>query len=244
MKQSSVFFIILFSLFFLISNASAGNLSLIEKRLIELDKLNKQAVEHVGELPQNGSVEIEAKVLPGVQITPVTSNNDRFDYTKKTVLALDEKVPFTLQISASRSQQQCYRVAAMLRRTGYPAFTGSFKLKDQGLWHRIFVGSFATKEEAEKTQQSLEKDEIKDSLVKNMPYAIQIGKSGTLESVKELREKLLAMQYMPYTSYARDVTTNTPLTRLLIGAFETHEDTMTLLNTLREKGLEAKVVNR
>lgn len=230
-------------MFFLISNSSAGNLSLIEKRLIELDKLNKQAVEQVGELPQNGSVEIEAKVLPGVQVTP-GSSNIKFDYTKKTVLALAEKVPFTLQISASRSQQQCYRVAAMLRRTGYPAFTGSFKSKDQGLWHRIFVGSFATKEEAEKTQQSLEKDEIKDSLVKNMPYAIQIGQSGTLESVKELRDKLLEMQYMPYTSYVRDVAANTPLTRLLIGAFETREDTTAFLNTLREKGLEAKVVSR
>ncbi len=243
MKQFSVFFIILSSLFSLISNASAGNLSLIEKRLIELDKLNKQAVEQAGELPQNGSVEIEAKVLPSVQSTPGASNI-RFDYTKKTVLALDEKVPFTLQISASRSQQQCYRVAAMLRRTGYPAFTGSFKSKDQGLWHRIFVGSFATKEEAEKTQQSLEKDEINDSIVRNMPYAIQIGQSGTLESVKELREGLLVLQYMPYTSYVRDVATDAPMTRLLIGAFETRDDTTALLNTLREKGLEVKVVNR
>ncbi|GEM_PF-1320013 len=245
-KYCLAFFIVLTSLFFGPFGVSAGNLSLIEKRLVELDRLNKQAVEQVGELPQNGSIEIEAKVLPGdadSQQTPGAPRK-RFDFTKKTVLALDEKVPFTVQISASRSQQQSYRVAAMLRRTGYPAFTGSLKLKDQVLWHRIFVGSFATKEEAEKTRQSLEKDEITDSLIRNMPYAIQVGRDGTLESFKDLREKLLALQYMPYTSYVRDVATNATQTRLLLGAFETKEDTANLINTLRSEGLEARVVNR
>lgn len=226
--------------------ASSGNLSLIEKRLIELDKLNKQAVGKVGELPRNGSVEIEAKVRLGPETAGVSSDSQekQIEITKKTVLAIDTKVPFTVQISASRSQQQCYRVAAMLRRTGYPAFTGSLKLKDQGIWHRIFVGSYATQEEAEKTRQSLEKDEITDGLVRNMPYAIQVGGDGTLESFKELREKLSAMQYLPYTSYVRNMSTDAIHTRLLVGAFETKEDTAPLLSSLRTAGLDVRVVNR
>ena len=246
MKHLFLFLIIFTFLFCEASGVTAGNLSLIEKRLIELDKINKQAVEQVGELPQNGSVSLEAKVSPGQTSLQDASGTQgkRYDFTKKTILSIDEKVPFTVQISASRSQQQCYRVAAMLRRTGYPAFTGSLKIKDQGLWHRIFVGSFATLAEAEKTQQSLEKDEITDSLVRNMPYAIQVGGDGTLESLKELREKLLAMQYIPYTSYVRDIQTNAARTRLLLGAFETKEDTIALLATLRAEGLDARVVNR
>lgn len=245
-KKCLTCFTILASLLCGAIGASGGNLSLIEKRLIELDKLNKQAVEQVGELPQNGSVEIVAKVSPGESsaVSHPGAPSKRFDFAKKTVLALDEKVPFTVQISASRSQQQCFRVAAMLRRAGYSAFTGSLMLKDQGLWHRIFVGSYATMEEAEKTRQSLEKDEISDSLIRNMPYAIQVGRNGSLESFKELREKLLVMQHMPYTSYVRDMTTNATQIRLLLGAFETKEDTATLLNTLRTEGLEARVVNR
>ncbi len=245
-KHCIAFSISLIALFCVVFGASAGNLSLIEKRLIELDKLNKEAVGNVGELPQNGSVEIVAKVSPSEpdSQTPSETPSKRFDFTKKTVLALEEKAPFTVQISASRSQQQCYRVAAMLRRTGYPAFTGSLKLKDQGLWHRIFVGSFATMEEAEKTRQSLEKDEITDSLVRNMPYAIQVGREGTLESLKALREKLLLLQYMPYSSYVRDMATNATQTRLLLGAFESKEDSATLVNSLRAEGLEARVVNR
>lgn len=228
------------------STALGGNLALIEKRLMELDKLNKQAVQEAGEIPQNGSVAIEARVKPGVASPDVNSGigAGRFEFTKKTILSIDEKLPFTVQISSSRSQQQCYRVAAMLRRTGYPAFTSSFVLKDQGLWHRIFVGSFATREEAEKTRLDLEKDEIPDGMIRNMPYAVQIGSAGSLESLKDMRDKLGAMQYMPYTGYVRETTSDQPQTRLLIGAYETREDAAELLATLRAEGLIAIVVNR
>lgn len=240
-------YLVILAYFFLGNSvALGGNLALIEKRLIELDELNKQAVQQAGELPKNGSVEIEAKVKPGVANTDADSGigEKRFEFSKKTVLAIDEKLPFTVQISSSRSQQQCYRVAAMLRRTGYPAFTASIVLKDQGVWYRIFIGSFATKEEAEITKQNLDKDEITDGMIKNMPYAIQIGSAGTLESFKDLRDKLSELQYMPYTSYVRDTASNQPQSRLLVGAYETKEEAANLLTALRTVGLTAMVVNR
>jgi cell division septation protein DedD len=223
----------------------AGNLSLIEKRLIELDRLNKQVVESTEKLPENGSVAIEAKIGPGVsQPNGDSISGRKIEFAKKTVVSIDQKLPYTVQISASRSQQQCFRVAAMLRRAGYPAFTGALILKDQGLWHRIFVGAYTTAEEAEQTQLSLTKDEIDDTLIRTMPFTIQVGKIGSLDSHKQVRERLLDMQYLPYTSYVRDIETNATLVRLLLGAFETKEDSKTMLNTLKEKGFSAQVVVR
>jgi cell division protein FtsN len=227
------------------SPLAAGNLSLIEKRLIELDRLNKQVVESTGKLPENGSVAIEAKIGPGVsQPNGDSISGRKIELAKKTVVSIDQKLPYTVQISASRSQQQSFRVAAMLRRAGYPAFTGALTLKDKGLWHRIFVGAYTTAEEAEQTQLSLTKDEINDTLIRTMPFTIQVGKAGSLESHKQVREKLLDMQYMPYTSYVRDMESDATQVRLLLGAFETKEDGKTLLNTLKEKGFAAQVVVR
>lgn len=245
--KTPLYLVYLVSFFFLgAQTAFGGNLSLIEKRLIEIDKLNKEAVQQAGQVPQNGSIEIEAKIKPGVTDgdTLAGTGEKRFEYSKKAILAIDEKLPFTVQISSSRSQQQSYRVAAMLRRTGYPAFTASVVLKDQGVWYRIFIGSYATRDQAEITRQNLEKDEIPDSIIRNMPYAIQIGSSGPLESFKDLREKLSELQHMPYTSYVRETTSNQPQTRLLIGAFETKEDAASLLTALRTEGLTAMVVVR
>ena len=240
----SLFF---FTLFPLLASSPllAGNLSLIEKRLLELDRLNKQVVEKSGKIPENGSVAIEAKVGPGgADQNGDGINGRKIEFGKKAVVSIDEKLPYTVQISASRSQQQCFRVANMLRRAGYPAFTGALTLKDQGLWHRIFVGAYTTAEEAEKTRLSLIKDEIEDTLIRDMPYAIQVGKIGSLESHKQVREQLLNLQYLPYTSYVRDTETNATKVRLLLGAFETKEDSSTLLNALRQKGIEARAVVR
>ncbi len=246
MKLSfSLFFLILF-FFCLQSLVSAGNLSLIEKRLTELNKLNKNIVRQVGEIPQDGSIEIEAQILPGKTGSHSLGNvtEGSFEFGKVKIQSIDKKHPFTVQISSSQSLAQCYRVATMLRRAGYPAFTASQTLGDKGIWHRIFIGSYPTREDAKKIEMSLENDEISDGFVRSMPYAIQIGKAGSLDSIKPLRENISSMQYLPYISYVRDTKTNARQTRLLVGAFETKQDTSNLLATFRSEGLQARVVNR
>lgn len=246
MKNFIRFSVLVFFLFNLATGATGGNLSLIEKRLIELEQLNKQAVQQAGELPQNGSVEIEAKVLPFGSTKPSPDGviERSFDFNKKTIISIDKKLPFTVQISSSRSQKQCYRVATMLRRAGYPAFTSTLQLKDQGVWHRIFIGSFATREAAEELRAKLENDEISDGFIRSLPYAIQIGRSGKYEQIKILREDIFALEYLPYTSTVRDTQTNEPQTRLLLGAYKEKQDTSILLAELRKSGLEARVVSR
>lgn len=241
---------VFFFLFSLSSGAIGGNLSLIEKRLIELDQLNKQAVQQAakqaGGLPENGSVEIEAKVLPtgSKQPSPSGEIERSFEFNKKAILAIDKKLPFTVQISSSRSQKQCYKVANMLRRAGYPAFTASLELKGQGIWHRIFIGSYATREAAEETRQKLVQDEISDGFIRSLPYAIQIGNSGEYEEIKLLRQDIFAMEYLPYTTTIRDMETDQPKLRLLIGAYKEKNDTSSLLAELRKSGINARVVTR
>lgn len=234
---------------FLISgttSAFSGNLILIEKRLEELDQLNKQAVKQAGSIPQNGSVEIEATVLPGMAKTrslPGVSEK-RFDFGKKTILTLEEKSLYTVQISSSQIKEQCYKVASMLRRAGYPAFTSEVNFKDKGVWHRIFVGSFTTREAADIIKTNLETDEISDGFVRQMPFAIQVGDTASNPGgLRSLKNKLSSLHYLPYTSYVQDQN-KTRQIRLLVGAFKTRADTASLLAGLRQSGLQARVVNR
>lgn len=246
MKQLSQLILCITLTVFGLSNAFGGNLSLIEKRLLELDSLNKQAVQKSGELPQNGSVEIKAKVLPTGSKKPSSSGviERSFDFGKKTILAIDNELPYTVQISSSRSKKQCYKVANMLRRAGFPAFTASLDLKDQGVWHRIFIGSYSTHEEAELIKDKLEKDEISDGYIRSLPYAIQIGRAGNYDQLKSLRNEIFGMEYLPYTSTVRDTKSEKPQLRLLIGAYKEKTDTSRLLAELRKSGMEARVVTR
>ena len=136
--------VVLLSIFLGALETTAGNLSLIEKRLIELDQLNKQAIQKAGEIPQNGSIEIKATVEPSKPMGKDAQwlQEKSFTFGQKTIMSIDQKFPYTVQISSSRSQDQCYRVANMLRRAGFPAFTASLQFKDQTTWHRIFIGPY------------------------------------------------------------------------------------------------------
>jgi len=247
-KYFTSFFIIVISLFFTMTNGWSGNLSLIEKRLLELDKLNKHAVQKSGEIPKDGSVEIHAKVLPGntktVSLPHVIEKS--FDFGKKTILTIEKKSPYTVQISSSQVKKQCYRVAAMLRRAGYPAFTSEVDFKEKGIWHRIFIGSYTTRNEADAMKLTLGKDEISDGFITNLPYAIQIGKATdrNVDSyINDLKDQIFSLNYLPYTSYMVSED-KTRMTRLLVGAFKTKEEAHYLISNLRNNGLEAKMTNR
>jgi cell division septation protein DedD len=224
--------------------SQGGNLSLIEKRLEELDRLNREAVQKAGKIPQNGSVDITARVLPGRAVTAPGVTETRFDFGKKTITAIDEKQPLTIQISASRSKEQSFKVANMLRRTGYPAFTASLQRQGEEEWHRIFVGSFARREEAEQVKQALEQDQISDTLIRNMPYAIQVGTAGSHDDLREIKDQVAAIKYLPYMGSVRDTADNQSRSRLLVGAFESREEAAALLDELRRTGFEARIVNR
>ena len=131
-----------------------------------------------------------------------------------------------------------------MHKTSYPAFTGSINLPDSGLWYRILVGSYATKEEAEKMKKELEEDKISDGLIRLLPYAVQIGESAPASQLQDLRRKIRSLEYMPYTSYMRDTSSNETKARLLVGAFAKREQTEYLLNELRQAGFQARVVGR
>lgn len=246
MQNSWLAAVLLGIVLFLPATGVTGNLSLIEKRLEELDKLNKEAVKEAGPIPQFGSVDIKAKVMPGGNILKPASESlaGKFVFGKKTILTVDEISPYTVQITASQSKEGCFKVANMLRRAGYPAFTGSLLLKDKGIWYRIYVGSYSQMEDAEGMKNTLAKDQISDGFIRSMPYAIQVGNAGSADSLKPLREKIFDIKYLPYTSNVRNAETQAGYMRLLVGAFENREDAATLLAEIRQAGLEARIVNR
>jgi len=56
---------------------------------------------------------------------------------------------WTLQVSSHRGQEEAERVAARLSGKGYAAYVVAVELGEKGTWHRVRVGQFASKQEAE-----------------------------------------------------------------------------------------------
>jgi cell division septation protein DedD len=68
------------------------------------------------------------------------------------------KQPYTIQVSSFRDRQQAERALQDIKKVGHPAYITSKDLKDKGVWHRIYVGSFQTKKDADDYLSNLKKD--------------------------------------------------------------------------------------
>ncbi len=65
MKKFMVFLIIL-SFFLIVSEPSrAGNRDMVENRVDELDKLNKEAVNQIAGQPESGTINLKVRAIPG-----------------------------------------------------------------------------------------------------------------------------------------------------------------------------------
>jgi cell division septation protein DedD len=107
--------------------------------------------------PQFTFYETLTKVTPET-ITPV----------EKTVSPVEKsKLPpadvmggkFSIQLSSSTDKNSSKRKVDELKKKGYPAFLEEADLKEKGIWYRVKVGHFASRDEATKYAISMRKKE-------------------------------------------------------------------------------------
>ena len=152
--------------------------------------------------------------------------------------------PFSVQVGSSRSLKLCYRVASMLRTLGYPAFSSSIELKHRGVWHRVYIGSFSTRDAVQKVKEQLFAETIGEGFIRHLPYAVQVGTSGNLEQLGPLHENLLSKSYLPYSTSILNASSGLVEQRLLIGACYRQEDCDFLLANIVAEGFNAVVIER
>jgi len=66
--------------------------------------------------------------------------------------------PFTVQVSAVKSEEEARRLLDKLRQRGYAGYIEPISIPDKGTWYRVRMGEFPTKEFARSTLDRLQKD--------------------------------------------------------------------------------------
>jgi cell division septation protein DedD len=85
--------------------------------------------------PQGASVTLEKKVADEHEVAlPATPN--------------EPNLPFTIQVRATQSLSMAKDTVAALKLQGHEAYREMVDLKEKGIWYRIFIGQFATENEA------------------------------------------------------------------------------------------------
>ena len=211
----------------------AGNLSLIEKRLKELDALNKRIVSETINIPEKGVIQTTIKVPAGNAIKNSIVKN-------LSIAELSAHSPYTIQVSSSTQHDRILDVAKKLRIAGIPSFVSTVFQHKGKSWWRILIGSYAGKSIADKANNNLQENLLPKGFVTSMPYAIQVGTKMTDAEAATLEKELHKKKYLPY--YKQGSTAGA--TKLLLGAFKTKKDAADAIQNLRPLTASTSVVKR
>lgn len=77
----------------------------------------------------------------------------------KDSIHLGEEKTYTIQVSSFKDKAQAQNLEARLRKKGFPVKLVSVEMKDSGLWHRVRVGSYKERKEAERVAEQLRAQE-------------------------------------------------------------------------------------
>jgi cell division protein FtsN len=117
------------------------------------DISKKQETKH---LTKNKTVKVKKKVIPDKS---KIINKDKQNNLTET----DEKL--TIQVASLKDSKDADEMVARLKKKGYPAYRISSNIPEKGIWHRVRIGYFKDKAEADGTLNKLKKEKYGPILV-------------------------------------------------------------------------------
>ena len=166
---------------------------------------------------------IDATLLP----TNNKSNSSQKPITKEEELNLRPYYPYSIKIGSFKDFNKAKKIINNLKKAGVPVYWIKVNLGEKGKWIRVFAGYFRYKKGAEKYIDDLN---IKDAQILKTPYSISISNKDFKKVDEDF--SLYTLNYSPTLTYN------------YIGAFSKKEEAEKILRSLRERGIEGKVVLR
>jgi cell division septation protein DedD len=149
--------------------------------------------------------------------------------------------PYTIQVSSYRDAQKSKRIAQALRKKGDAAFTSPVYLKS-GVWHRIFLGFYATPVDARKAAALLKARRFRRQDITKNPWTLQVGIFETREGVRAMERRMAKLGLVPYR--IKDMVPTSRDLRLLFGAFETRQEALRIAKALEKEDIDSRLVLR
>jgi len=170
---------------------------------------------------------------PPEDIKPIKIDKSRADTTPSPP-STSTNYPYSLQIGSFKSPRRASEVISFLKGKGLSPYWDLVDLGEKGKWFRVFVGHFEGLEEAKRFKEG---SGLKASKIVKTAYTNEVGYFASKEDMKE---KLISIGKAGHSTYI--IEDPQKGYRLLIGAFLTKEDARKLARSLKEAGIETKVV--
>lgn len=144
--------------------------------------------------------------------------------------------PFSLKSSSYQQPDRALAEMSEIRQLGLAPYLVKVNLGDMGVWWRLYIGLYATEEEA---RSILKTYKLSNVTVQRTDYACQIGEYSNETDILNMFGKLRQSGYFPYT-----IQKDRDRIRLYLGAYEKKSEAEALHQELLKKGINSLIVKR
>ncbi|MEW6670472.1 MAG: HD domain-containing phosphohydrolase [Thermodesulfobacteriota bacterium] len=144
--------------------------------------------------------------------------------------------PYSIKLDSFRTLKETEAVLFSYRDKGLKAYWVKANLGSQGVWYRIFAGTYQTEEQA---AADISRFGLKNAVVKATRYAALIGAFSTQTAVDQKIKSLSDKGYFPYVIQAGDQSFF-----LFVGAFYTRKGGEEQVADLLSNGIQGQVTER
>lgn len=176
-------------------------------------------------VPQESQV-VQAKLEPKTEVAIEEARSP-----EKTL-----KYPYSLYLGSYRNLDLAKKAVETYGEKGLSPYWARVKLKEKGVWYRVFTGHFEDSQHAESFRQE---HGLKEATIKKTQYTNLIGTYGSSE---ELKDKIVSLKKLGYSPYV--IEDQGGKSRLFVGAFVTKEGAEAQYSDLKSHSVQSQVVIR
>ncbi len=143
--------------------------------------------------------------------------------------------PYSVYVGSYKNLDRARKAASELKTKG-ASYWVKTDLGEKGIWYRVYIGCFQTKDQAE---TFINNYQIADGESRRTTYANLIGTYSSEEELDRMRLSLLNLEFSPYVIEASDGKSH-----LFTGAFYQKADAEKAQLDLNTKGIKSQLVER
>ena len=156
---------------------------------------------------------------------------------------IENSRPFVIHVSSHSRETEAISVSNKLRQNGYDAYSAPVRISKDINIYRVYIGRFATWEQALRIVKVLGESRLADyAVVIPYPFTIQVGKVSSILEARDLLEKLRQKGISGLLSISSGLSSKGMQLGVYVGAFKKPENAIWLKKKLKHAGFRSKQI--
>ncbi|GEM_PF-2951029 len=175
-------------------------------------------------------------VIPPEETPPAASEANTGD--ERQAIDVDGRYPYAYQVKSYQQKEDAFQLGVELASQGHTTFIGRGTMGSTGVWYRVYIGCYASPEEAEQNREDIARNGFPEAFLTPIGYAITVKPDASDPAGELLENRLIASGFLPYRLPQASETT--PAT-ILVGGFRHADDAAQVLAALEQSGFKGKL---